>query len=128
MRKIALAVFAAAFAATAPAANWKVFQDAPITRMNAKDLSAFKAAVIQTLDKGENGRTVNWSGEEPGVHSQLTPLKSYEMQGLNCRDIRIETEAKELAARGTYTLCKGAKGEWGFKTSPKTSASVKPKP
>jgi hypothetical protein len=129
MNKIALvtAALAAALAAPASATNWNVFKDTPITRMSAKDLSAYKAAVIQTLDKGEDGRTVIWSGEEQGVRSQLTPLKSYEIEGLNCRDIRIETEAKELVARGTYTLCKDAKREWGFKTFPTKSTSAKPK-
>ena len=108
------------------AVNINVFKDAPVTRMTAEDLSAFRQAVINTLEKGDDGKTVEWTGKGPNTRSKITPVKTYEVSGRPCREATIETEAKQLLARGTYSFCKSAKGAWGFKSP--TGATAAPKP
>lgn len=122
---IAIILLSLSIALPAAASNWSVFGDTPMTRMSKEDLAAYKKAVIDAAAKGTNGETVAWTGKEPNVSSKITPLRDFTDKGLRCRELRIETEAKELYARGNYTLCKN-KGEWGFKSPPVPEKSSKP--
>lgn len=128
MKKHGIAIIFLSLGVVLPAAatNWSVFGNAPISRMNKEDVAAFQKAVTDTLEKGKDGTTVEWTGKEPNVNSKITPLKEYNERGLRCREVRIETEAKDLYARGTYTMCKTAKGDWTFKTPPAPEKTTKP--
>jgi surface antigen len=123
---IAIILLSLGMALPAAASNWSVFANAPISRMSKDDVAAFQKTVVDTLEKGEDGKTVEWTGKEPNVNSKITPIKDYIDRGLRCRDVRIETEAKDLYARGTYTMCKTTKGDWGFRTPPAPERSSKP--
>ena len=100
----------------ASALNMSGFKDAPITRLNAEEMTAFRAFVMKTLDQTPDGTTVEWKAEKTYFVSKLTPQKSFTDGKLPCRDITIESDARDRYQRGLYTLCKGANGEWQFKT------------
>ena len=98
------------------ALNMSGFKDAPITRLSSEELKTFRAFVMKTLDQTPDGTTVEWKAEKTYFVSKLTPQKSFTDGKLPCRNITIESDARDRYQRGLYTLCKGANGEWQFKT------------
>lgn len=102
-------------AAPAFAVNINVFKDAPVTRLSGEEVKAFRAFVIQTLDAGQDGVTAEWKAPKTRFTSKVTPVKSFEDGALKCRDTIVDSDSHDRQMRGTYTFCKGAKGDWQFK-------------
>jgi len=115
--KTVLSVAAACFlVAPAFALNMSGFKDAPITRLTGEELKAFRAALMKTLDETPEGTTVEWKAPKTPFVSKITPRKSFTDGKQPCREITIESDARDLLQRGLYTFCKQANGEWQFKT------------
>jgi len=119
-----LTLLAVALTAAGPslAVNTGVFRDAPVSRMTKEEVSSFRRAVIAALEKGEDGKTAEWTGDRPKVNSRITPTRSFEREGRRCRETVIETEALDLHQRGTWTFCRTPKGEWTFAGAPAKKA------
>ena len=100
----------------ASALNMSGFKDAPITRLSSEELKVFRAFVMKTLDQTPDGTTVEWKAEKTPFVSKLTPHKSFTDGKLPCREITIDSDARDRYQRGLYTLCKSANGDWQFKT------------
>lgn len=98
------------------ALNMSGFKDAPITRLSGAELKVFRAFVMKTLDQTPDGTTVEWKAEKTRFVSKVTPRKSFTDGKLPCREVTIESDAHDRYQRGLYTLCKGANGEWQFKS------------
>lgn len=107
---------ALALSAPAAAINMNVFKDAPVTRLTGEEVKAFRAAVMKTLDQTPDGGTVEWRAPKTRFVSKITPQRSFSDGKLRCRDTVIESDAHDRFQRGLYTFCKGAKGDWGFKS------------
>lgn len=104
----------AAFSAPAFALNMSVFKDAPMTRLNADEMQAFSKVIINALDQGPEGTTVEWKAPKTQFTSRITPGKSTSEGKRQCREVVIESEAKDRFQRGTYSFCKAASGQWQF--------------
>jgi len=100
----------------ASALNMSGFKDAPITRLSSEELKVFRAFVMKTLDQTPDGTTVEWKAEKTQFVSKLTPQRSFTDGKLPCREITIDSDARDRYQRGRYTLCKTANGEWQFKS------------
>jgi len=105
-------ILLAAFAAPAFALNMSVFKDAPLTRLTPEEVTAFSTVIINTLDKGTEGTTVEWKAPKTPFTSKITPGKSTADGKRQCREVTIESEAKDRFQRGTYSFCKAANGKW----------------
>jgi surface antigen len=119
MHRIYMAVLAATLAAPAFALNINVFKDAPVTRLNAEEVKAFRAFVIKTLNEGADGASAEWKAPKTTFTSKVTPMKTFQDGKLKCRDATIDSDSHDRQMRGTYTFCKGDKGDWQFKISDK---------
>jgi len=97
------------------ALNMSGLKDAPITRLTADELKAFRATVMKVLDETPNGTTVEWRAPKTRFVSKITPTRSFSEAGLRCREATIESDAHDRFQRGRYTFCKGAKGDWEFR-------------
>ena len=115
MKRNYLAVMLLA-AAPAWAVNTNVFKDAPITRLTGEELKAFRAEVMKTLDGAPDGTTVEWRAPKTRFVSKITPNSRFADGKFTCREATIESDAHDLYQRGRYTFCKGAKGDWQFRT------------
>lgn len=104
----------AVLAAPAFALNMNVFKDAPLTRLTADEVTTFSKVIINTLDKGAEGTTVEWKAPKTPFTSKITPGKSTTDGKRQCREVMIESEAKDRFQRGTYSFCKAAGGQWQF--------------
>jgi surface antigen len=91
-----------------------VFKDAPMTRLNAEETQAFSKVIINALDQGPEGTTVEWKAPKTQFTSKITPGKSTSEGKRQCREVVIESEAKDRFQRGTYSFCKAASGQWQF--------------
>ena len=109
---LALATFAA-LAFPAHGSNVDFLKYAPISRLSAAELNEFKAAIDKALDQSPDGQKMEWKAPKADFHSTVTPMKRMTEDKRECRDARIESEARELKASGVYSFCKTAKG-WQF--------------
>jgi surface antigen len=105
-------------AGPALALNMSGFRDAPITRLSAEELKAFRAEVMKILDETPDGTMVEWKAPKTPFTSKITPLKTYSEGKFPCRDATIESDARDRFQRGRYTFCKESNGEWQFGTRP----------
>jgi surface antigen len=97
------------------ALNMSGFKDAPITRLTGEELKAFRAALMKVLDETPEGTTVEWRAPKTPFVSKVTPRKSFTDGKQPCREVTIESDARDLFQRGLYTFCKQANGEWQFR-------------
>lgn len=116
MTRTLLTILALALSAPAAAINMNVFKDAPVTRLTGEEVKAFRATIMKTLDETPDGATVEWRAPKTRFVSKITLQKSFSDGKLKCRDAVIESDAHDRFQRGLYTFCKGAKGDWGFKS------------
>jgi surface antigen len=119
MLRIHAAVLAVTLAAPAYAVNMSVFKDAPITRLNAEEVKAFKVFVLKTLNEGADGVTAEWKAPKATFTSKITPAKTFEDGKFKCRDTTIDSDSRDRQMRGSYTFCKGDKGDWQFRVADK---------
>ena len=115
MHRIHAAVLVMALAAPAYAVNMNVFKDAPVTRLNAEEVKTFRAFIMKTLNEGADGVTAEWKAPKSTFTSKVTPTKSFEDGKLKCRNTTIDSDSHDRQMRGSYTFCKGDKGDWQFK-------------
>jgi surface antigen len=120
MKKAICALALALIAAPVNAVNINVFKDAPITRLNADEVKAFRAEVMRVLNEGADGVTVEWKAPKTEFTSKITPQNRYADGKYQCRDTVVASEAHDRAQRGRYTFCKGDKGDWQFR-NPKSA-------
>ena len=106
-------------AAPAYAVNMNVFKDAPVTRLNAEEVKTFRAFIMKTLNEGADGATAEWKAPKSTFTSKVTPTKIFEDGKLKCRNTTIDSDSHDRQMRGSYTFCKGDKGDWQFKISDK---------
>ena len=102
-------------AGVAPAANLRFLKDAPASRFNAEDSKLFRAAFDKALTEAPDGTGVDWSNEKTGGRGRLTPVKTYEVKGASCRDLRIENSHSGRKAEGLYKFCRNRSGQWSFR-------------
>lgn len=98
--------------APAYALNMSVLKDAPMTRLNADELKTFTTVIMDTLENGPDGATVEWSAPKTRFTSRITPGAVTTDAKRTCRNATIESEAKDRFQRGTYSFCKAAGGKW----------------
>lgn len=106
----------AAMATPAYALNMSVFKDAPVTRLSAEELKTFGATVLNTLETGADGVTVEWKAPKTPFTSKITPVSTVTEGTRKCRDTTIESEAKDRFQRGTYSFCKSGTGSWQLRS------------
>jgi surface antigen len=118
MAKKLIALILMVLASPAFGLNMSGFRDAPITRLTAEELKAFRAVVMKTLDETPDGTMVEWRAPKTPFVSKITPLKTYSGGKFPCRDATIESDARDRFQRGRYTFCKEPNGDWQFASPP----------
>ena len=107
-----LLLLLAVFAVPVHALNMSAFKDAPFTRLNADEVTAFTSFIMKTLDTGADGVAVEWKAPKTPFTSKITPLNTTADGKRKCRETIIESEAKDRFQRGTYTFCSSGSSKW----------------
>jgi surface antigen len=118
MKIIALlvAVLSLLFAGTAPAQILSEVAASPISRFNAADNKLFLGAIDKALSENANGVELAWKSEQTPARGSVTPQRSFESDGMKCRDVLIANEYRARKAQSVHTFCRDTAGAWKLRS------------
>ncbi len=101
-----------AFSVIAPAAAQQKFGFlGESLDLNEVDVELQRQTVRNALDNDPDGKLSAWNNPESGHSGRVQPTSSYELDGLKCRDFKLEI----VGARSRQLVlaaCKQADGTW----------------
>lgn len=118
MKTVALlvAVFGLLFAGTAPAQILSEVAASPISRFNAADNRLLLGAIDKALSENANGVELAWKSEQTPARGSVTPQRSFDADGMQCRDVLIANEYRSRKAQSVHTFCRDAAGAWKLRS------------
>jgi len=100
-------------AGTALAAGpMSVFRDTAVGSFNDQDMQLLRATLDKALASSGEGVPLEWTNERTGSSGVITPERSLEQGGTNCRDLRIANRHRTLQGEAVYRFCRNPAGEW----------------
>jgi surface antigen len=110
---VCVVLFALAVAsASVFASNVQFMRDAPIAKMTKEDLALFQTNMREALEQDADGTTRRWKNPDSGASGTLTPVSTFEQNGVKCRRLEIVNTVQGLTARSTFNMCRQADGTW----------------
>ncbi len=108
-----LAVCIAVAAIGAPALvhgfDLRFLDQAPLRFFNDADLELMGKAAQRALHQAADGEGIDWNNEATGNSGRLTPLHSFERDGLACRRLEVTSTARQAtggSATSRLDFCK----------------------
>jgi len=92
------------------AINEMFAKDAPIARMKQADLDILTSVTRKALDEGKDGQAFDWKNSSTSASGTVTPLATFEKQGMHCRGAAFILSAGGVTARSQWNLCKTPQG------------------
>jgi surface antigen len=108
----------AAVGAPVLASNVQFLRDAPIAKMTKEDLALFQTNMHEALEQDADGTTRRWKNPNTGASGALTPVSTFDQNGVKCRRLEIVNSVQGLTGRSTLNMCKQTDGTWASSTSP----------
>ena len=105
------------YAGTVAASNVRFMQDSALAAMTPADIEVLQKAARNTLDYAEDGNPRRWENQETGAKGILTPLSSFEQDGVFCRKLEMFTEVKSVSGRTIFVFCQQPDGTWRIPSS-----------
>lgn len=96
----------------AAAFNYGFIEETPTTRFTREDNRIFNETMNDTLNNAADGETRTWSNPKTRASGEITPIKSFDRDGLACRTARIRNIARGRTGDNTFNFCKQQTGEW----------------
>lgn len=113
MSRVTIAVIAAVLPTLAGAANLSFLKNTPYYYFTEQDLQLMFDTANQVLNDPNPTVVREWSNPKNKYSGKVEGLGSVKStDGLQCRKLRIWTQAKGLENLATYPVCKTAQGEW----------------
>ncbi len=118
MKVIALliATFSLLFAGTVRAQILSEVAASPISRFNAADNKLFLGAIDKALSENADGVKLTWKNEQTPANGSVTPQRSFEADGMQCREALIANEYRARNAQTVLTFCRDAAGAWKLRS------------
>lgn len=118
MKVIALliAILSPLFAGTVRAQILHELAASPISRFDAADNRLFLAAIDKALSENADGVKLTWKNEQTPANGSVTPQRSFEADGMRCRDLLITNEYRSRSAQNVHTFCRDAAGAWKLRS------------
>lgn len=66
----------------------------------------------QVLEQAADNQTVRWADHNGGGQYSMTPLRTYQANGMNCRDYLTEYRGTNGIEQDRSTACRNADGAW----------------
>jgi surface antigen len=105
-----LAALAVVAAMHALAINDMFAKDAPITRMTAEDFRIAGDVMRHALDEGKDGQAYPWQNPASSASGTVTPLATFERQGMKCRGAAFTITTRGETSRSQWNLCRTPDG------------------
>jgi surface antigen len=111
--RIITAMLALGLAATAAhAINLQFLSQTPYAQFPPADKKTMKATILRALDETADGATLDWKNEASGASGSISPQRSFERDGRNCRELRIQNTFRTRTGEGLHTFCRDSAGKW----------------
>jgi surface antigen len=102
---------------TASAANVRWLKDSALSKMTAEDMEILRSAARNVLDYGPDNESRRWENTGTGARGVVTPLDSFEQDGMFCRRLEAFSEVAGVSGRGVYVFCRQEDGTWRIPAS-----------
>ena len=96
------------------ASNLDFMKDTPYTHFTDEDHKIFNQTLNDTLNKGADGESREWSNPKSKASGEVKELKTFERKGMPCRTVYIANKAKGRSGNAEYNFCKQASGIWAL--------------
>lgn len=118
MKIVALlvAVLSLLFAGTTQAQILSELAASPISRFSDADNRLFLGAIDKALSENANGVELDWKSALTPARGSVTPQRSFESDGMKCREVLIANEYRARKAQGVHTFCRDAAGAWKLRS------------
>jgi len=73
---------------------------------------ADRTCLNHVFEYGEIGRTVAWTNPDTGLRTEVTPTRTFQRDGLFCRDFTASLTLTGQASRPAGIACRTAEGQW----------------
>lgn len=113
---IAVCLFGITAVATASNVRW--LQDSAMSNMTDADMEVLRAAARNVLNYGPDGEAKRWENKETGAKGVLTPLRSFEQDGMFCRQLEAFNEVKGASGRSVFNFCQQEDDTWLISSKP----------
>lgn len=90
--------------------------DSPVSRFSAADNRLFLGAVDKALTDNADGAELAWQSDESPARGSVTPQRSFESDGMACRDLLIANEYRARKAQSVHTFCRDKAGAWKLRS------------
>lgn len=80
--------------------------------LTPEDLSAMAQAVQTALESNRTGEGTNWANPESGALGTVTPTRTWQSDGSNCRDYQETVTVEGVTRLGYGSACRAANGVW----------------
>lgn len=118
MKAIALLAAALSLFLTGPAQAQILNELAasPISRFSAADNKLLLAAIDKALTVNADGAALEWKSDESPAQGSVTPRRSFESGGMQCREVLIANEYRSRRAQSVHTFCRDSAGAWKLRS------------
>jgi surface antigen len=110
---VAAVVCCVQFSAPAVAAGWAFLEYSAVQKFNDEDWQLFSAAGERALKETPDGQTVEWDNPATSSKGQITPVSTFDKNGMQCRKVKIANSAGGFSEESVFDFCKNPQsGDW----------------
>ncbi len=80
--------------------------------LDDKDRELISYTTQNTLETAPSGSPVSWRNPDNGHYGNVTPVRTYEYNGQDCREFTQTVFIEGRPEKGRGTACRGADGVW----------------
>lgn len=88
------------------ASNCDFLRNTAMTFFTKEDLQLSKAAQVKALNHFKDGQAVAWKNPKTGSHGIFSPLRTVNVNGDVCRDLKMVNSSHLVHEKATYRFCK----------------------
>lgn len=99
--------------AVAQGLNWvNIARQSPISQFTDEDVDLFVETGTSALEEGRDGEQKAWVNPATGNSGSITAARSFERDGLHCREVVIENRSRSFYAKSTHNFCRKEEETW----------------
>lgn len=90
-----------------------VEEEGIVARLGAGSWTALQPALLRAVERGDDGETFAWRGEEAGLAGTVTPVSAYFGEtGSVCRQVTITADRSAESEVFMAEACRAESGHW----------------
>ena len=95
------------------AAGLRFLRESPLSRFTEQDFDLLRKAAGVVLSAEANGASEEWANPATGNSGRITSVSRFTATDERpCARLKIDARSTEFDGSWTYTVCRGADGDW----------------